>query len=205
MGRQLWSNRPTQRLFTFRNMILGLRMASLLGSGPAGIPTRDFFLRALGLDLVLALESASLADLAGDGTTGATTGSTTTFVLTTAITSPTVESSSTATTSIMRVDFMAERPGEDLAEPHMALLGITRLVCTLARSAALVTEVSQGRIPSADGRASAEVFMVAAFTVAEASTPGEATGNSGSSRSHKLLSNTFIRRTRLCCTLQIGN
>jgi hypothetical protein len=122
----------------------------------------------------------------------------------------------------MQVDFMAERPGEDSAEPHTALLGITRLVCTLVRSVALITAVWLGRTPSAAGRASAEVSTAeAGFMVAEASTVVEVGGSKGSSRTgevaqqhlhkeNKIMQHITVQRfsasqvLRLKTTLAIG-
>src|SRR6266851_597293 len=92
----------------FRNMIPGSCMESLSESGRAGIHIRDSILPDLELLLASALESAISAALAGAGTTGIPTGVTEVLSTTTTPTSPTVESSSIATTSITPADFMAE-------------------------------------------------------------------------------------------------
>src|SRR3984893_18921825 len=80
-------------------------MDSPLGSGRAGIRIGDSFLPVRELCVGGALESASMAGLVGDGTTGDLTGITTVSFTTTTHTSPTAEFSSTATTSITPADF----------------------------------------------------------------------------------------------------
>src|SRR3989442_6643399 len=78
-------------------------MESLSGSGQAGIGIRDCTLQVRVLRLVSALASASLAGLAGVGTTGGLIGITTVSFSIITATSPAAESSSIATTLIARV------------------------------------------------------------------------------------------------------
>src|SRR5207244_11270389 len=78
-------------------------MESLSGSGHAGICIRDCTLQVRVLRLVSALASASLAGLAGVGTTGDLIGITTVSFSIITATSPTAVSSSIATTLIARV------------------------------------------------------------------------------------------------------
>src|SRR2546421_5633755 len=78
-------------------------MESLSGSGQAGIGIRDCTLQVRVLRLVSALASASLAGLAGVGTTGDLIGITTVSFSIITATSPTAVSSSIVTTSIARV------------------------------------------------------------------------------------------------------
>ena len=77
------------------------------GFGEAGIGIRGFSLTVPGSHLASALESDSLAVLAGDGVTGATIGITTGSSSITASISPTAGSLPIATTSIAQADFMA--------------------------------------------------------------------------------------------------
>src|SRR5437899_13087943 len=91
------------RLFTCWSTILRSCMESLSGSGQAGIVILDCTLQVRVLRLVSALASASLAGLAGVGTTGDLIGITTVSFSIITATSPTAESSSIATTLIARV------------------------------------------------------------------------------------------------------
>src|SRR5580692_2368780 len=75
-------------------------------SGRVGIRIQGCSLAVRGLHLASALGSASLAGLAGAGTTGATIGITTGLFSTTTPTSPIAEFLSIATTSIAAADFM---------------------------------------------------------------------------------------------------
>src|SRR3977135_4083572 len=140
-------------------------MDSPSGSGRAGIRIRDSSLLVRELRLGWALESASMAGLVGDGTTGDLTGITTVSFTTTTPISPTAEFSSTATTSITRedfagaVDFTAALPAVG-ALPHrrMELPRHTRsLATTRARSADLIMGEQQEASPLAGNRASVEV------------------------------------------------
>src|SRR6202790_3662094 len=106
-------------------MIHGLRMESPSGFGQAGSGIRDCSLRARASRLGWALESAILADLVGDGTTGHRTGITTMSFITTTLMCPPAESSlittpsiASARTAIMVADFMVEADfrAEALAE-----------------------------------------------------------------------------------------
>ena len=123
--------------------------------------------------MALALVSASLAVLAGAGTTGDTIGTTTTFVSITTITSPTAEFSPTVTTSITPVvfmelaDFMAEREGS-----HR----MRRPALIPAPSAALITGERQEVSLLAGSQALAEDFMAVASTAAAVSMAAD-TGN----------------------------
>jgi enterochelin esterase-like enzyme len=121
--------------------------------------------------LALALVSASLAVLAGAGTTGDTIGTTTTFVSITTITSPTAEFSSIVTTSpvvfMELADFMAEREGS-----HR----MRRPALIPAPSAALITGERQEVSLLAGSQALAEDFMAAASTAAAVSMAAD-TGN----------------------------
>src|ERR1700756_313596 len=87
------------------SMILGLSMESLSASGPAGTGIPDCTSRGQGSHGAWALESVSLAGLAGDGATGDTTGITTASFSTTTVTNPTAESSTIASTSTTQADF----------------------------------------------------------------------------------------------------
>src|SRR6267143_150431 len=102
-------------------MTLGLCMESLSGPGRAGTPIRDSFLLVLESRLGWALESDSMAGLAGDGTTGDQTGITTMSFTTTTRTSLTAEFSSTVTTSIAREDFAEEVDFEAVVDFTAAL------------------------------------------------------------------------------------
>src|SRR6266852_106148 len=77
-------------------------MESRSGSGRDGIGIRDCTLPDRELGLVSALASASLAALAGDGTTGDMIGITTASLSATTATFPTAESSPITTPSITR-------------------------------------------------------------------------------------------------------
>ena len=81
-------------------------MESPSESGRDGIPILDSTLAARESRLASALESASLADLAGGGDTGDTTGVVMEFSSTTTATFPTAEFSPIATASIAPEDFM---------------------------------------------------------------------------------------------------
>src|ERR1700730_15044130 len=96
-------------------MTPGSCMESQSGSGPAGIGSQGCTLLGRELRLAWALASASLAAMAGDGTTGDTIGVATESCSTITPTSPTAESSPITTrsitrvqTSIMAADFMGE-------------------------------------------------------------------------------------------------
>src|SRR5580704_1344615 len=96
-------------------MTPGSCMESQSGSGQAGIGIQGCTLPDRELRLAWALASASLAAMAGDGTTGDTIGVATESSSTTTPTSPTAESSPITTrsitrvqTSIMAADFMGE-------------------------------------------------------------------------------------------------
>ena len=151
-------------------------------SGRAGIRILDSTLAARESRLASVLESASLADLAGDGDTGATTGVVMEFSSTTTAMFPAAEFSSIATTSIARVDFteavgfmapvvfMAETP-EALAAANMDLpRHMASLVPTQARSAGLITEELREDFLHVGSPASA----VASMEEVEASTEPEA-------------------------------
>src|SRR5438132_4997780 len=86
-------------------------MESLSGFGQAGIGIRDCTLQVRVLRLVSALASASLAGLAGVGTTGDLIGITTVSFSIITATSPTAESSSIATTLIALVRAAASMAG----------------------------------------------------------------------------------------------
>src|SRR5690349_20166139 len=156
-------------------------MDSLSGSGQAGIGIRDSTLQVRVLRLASALALASLAGLAGVGTTGDLIGITTVYFSITTATYPTAESSSIVTTLIARAraaGFMAEpasaagalRGVGVLVEPQsrsIRLRHMPSLVPILARSAALIMEEPPEAFPHAGSRASVEVSTAAeAFTVA---------------------------------------
>src|SRR4029077_17612357 len=160
-------------------MILGSSTENPSGSGPAGIRIRGYSWPARGLRLASALELASLADSAGDGTIGDTIGITTTFVSTITTTSPTAECSQIATSSVTPADFteladfMADKP-EDSPAASMDLRHHTAsLEFIPAHSAALIMAESPEASRLAGSRASVEVstavevsMEAAAFTEA---------------------------------------
>src|SRR2546430_3193878 len=90
-------------------------MESLAGPGQAGIGIRDCTLQVRVLRLVSALASATLAGLAGVGTTGDLIGITTVSFSIITATSPTAESSSIATTLIARVRAAGSMAGAGFA------------------------------------------------------------------------------------------
>jgi hypothetical protein len=163
-------------------------MESLSGFGQAGIRILDCFLPVRELGLGWALESASMADLAGDGITGDLTGTTTMSFTTTTHTYLTAEFSSIATTSITPADFMAgdftvaRRPADEVsARRSMDSRHHTPSRARIpAHLAALITEEQQEASPLAGNRASVEVSMeVEVSTEAEAVTEEVVvTGNS---------------------------
>ena len=74
--------------------------------------------------------------------------------------------------------FHGGAPAREFGGASHGFAGHNQAVCTLARSAVLITAVSRGRTPSAGGRVSAEVSMPAVgFMVAEASTAVEVAGS----------------------------
>ena len=107
--------------------------------------------------MVLPSELASLADLAGDGDTGATTGTTTGSCLTTAPTPRIAESSLIAITLIAPVDFMAVALAAVEVSAHRGM--DSRLARIPERSAASIMEELPEASRLADSPASAEVFM----------------------------------------------
>ena len=147
-------------------MILGLCMESPLGSGQAGIHIQDYFLRARELRLASALESASLEDMAGVGTTGDMTGITMASFTTTTRTSPTAGYSSIAIRSIAPADFTVAPPQEDSGTPSMGSRHRTRRLEPIpAPSAVLITEEWREVFPLAGGRALAEALVVVSTEV----------------------------------------
>src|ERR1700688_2528104 len=130
-------------------MILGSFMENLSGSGPAGIRIRDCFLPVRESRLVLALELASLAVLAGDGDIGDMIGTTTAFFSTATPTYPTAESLPIATTSIGPVDSMAAVLLSTALRPPIPSQAPTR-----ARSVDLIMEEPRGAFPRAGSPAS---------------------------------------------------
>jgi hypothetical protein len=168
-------------------------MESPLGSGRAGIRIQDFFLPVRELRLGWASESASMAGMVGDGTTGDLTGITTVSFTTTTHTSPTAEFSSTATTSITPADF---EEGMDftaevdftavlraaVVSPHRSMDSrhcTPSPATTRARSADLIMEEQQEGSPLADRRALLEVSTEAEdFTVVAVVTVAVVTGKS---------------------------
>src|SRR5690349_19961820 len=167
-------------------------MDSLSGSGQAGIGIRDSTLQVRVLRLASALASASLAGLAGAGTTGDLIGITTVYFSSTTATYPTAESSSIVTTLIARVraaGFMAEpasaagalRGVGVLVEPQSRSIRLRHRMTSprpiLARSAALIMEEPPAAFPHAGSRASVEASIEAgAFTVAALVTVAEDSG-----------------------------
>jgi hypothetical protein len=118
------------------------------------------------LRLASALESASLADLAGDGNTGDTIGITMGSSSTTAPISLTAECSSVATTSIAPAGSrVVASPGTEVS-PHRATA--SRPAPTPAHSAASIMEESQEAFLFEGSRASVEVSEAEVFTEAEA-------------------------------------
>src|ERR1700733_7520180 len=157
-------------------------------SGRAGIRILDSTLAVRESRLASALESASLAGLAGAGDTGATTGVGMEFSSTTTATFPTAEFSSIATISIPPADFMeagdfteavafivpvvfmAETPEASAAADMDLPRHIASLVSTQAHSAASITEESRGAFPLAGSPALAEASTEAADSMEEAVT-----------------------------------
>src|SRR5947208_4443642 len=145
-------------------------MESLSGSGQAGIGIRDCTLQVRVLRLVSALASASLAGLAGVGTTGDLIGITTVSFSIITATSPTAVSSSIATTLIAHVRAAGSMAGPVFAAG--ARRGVGGLVeaqsrssrlqrrtaqppAIRARSAALIMGARRRAFPLADSRDSA--------------------------------------------------
>src|SRR6266404_136293 len=146
-------------------MTPGSCMENPSGCGQAGIRIRACSLPVRGSRLALALESASLAGSAGDGTTGDTTGITTVSCSTTTTTYPTAESSRTATTSITPVDLTeadctVAGPKEDSPAASMLLQHHTaKLVRIPVLSVVLIMEESRGDSPLAGSPALVEASM----------------------------------------------
>jgi hypothetical protein len=127
--------------------------------------------------LVWDLESASLEDMAGDGTTGDLIGITTMSVSTTTTTSPTAEFSPIATISITAADFMvaALQADEVSARRSMASRHHTpSQVHIPAHSAALIMEELPEAFPHAGSRASVEATEVEASMEVAVSMEAEA-------------------------------
>jgi hypothetical protein len=158
-------------------------MERLSESGRDGIRIPDFTLAARELLLAWALESASLADLAGAGDIGDTIGVVMEFFSTTTGMSPTAEFSLITTTLTAPADFMAVAftvtQGEDSAGASMDFpLHTAKLEPILAPSAVSIMEEPREAFPLAANRASVEVpTEVAAFMGAEA-TVAVGTGDS---------------------------
>lgn len=150
-----------------------------MGSGRDGIRIPGSTSAVRELHSALALASAFLADSAGAGVTGDTIGTTESCTTITA-TYPTAESSSTVTTSIAPVGFMAQPDFTAAARGSTALaqgsMDSRRRMRSpgpiLARSAALITEEPPEDFPLAGSRASGvsmvEVSEAEVFTEAEA-------------------------------------
>src|SRR5579864_6179880 len=157
-------------------MILGSSMEHPLGSGLAGIGIPDCTLRGQVSHGASALESVSLAVLAGDGDTGDTIGTTGSCSTTTA-TYPAAEFSPIASTSITPgdsmepTDFTAER--EDSRVTSMDSHRMPRAALIRERSAASIMGQTQEASPPAVSQASVEGFMGA-----EVSTAAAVTGDS---------------------------
>src|SRR5580692_2735472 len=157
-------------------------------SGRDGIRILDSTLAARESRLASALESASLAGLAGGGDTGDTTGVVMEFSSTTTATFPTAEFSSIATTSIAPEDFMeagdfteavgfmapvvfmAETPEASGAASMDSRRHMVSLVPTQAHSADLIMEELREDFLLGGSLASA----VASMEEAEVSTEAEA-------------------------------
>ena len=129
-------------------------MERLLESGPAGTGIPDCTSRGQVSPGAWALESVSLAGLAGDGGTGDTIG-TTGSCLTTTDTYLTAESSPIAA-SIMAADFTVEER-EDLRAASMDSHRMAKPGPTPAPSVALIMEEPPIAFPRAGSRASVEV------------------------------------------------
>jgi hypothetical protein len=144
-------------------------MENQSGCGRAGIHTQDYSLPVRELLLASALESVSLVDLAGVGTTGATIGITTASFTTTTPTYLTAGCSSIATTSIAPVDFMVVAFPAAEASRHLG----TALRRHMPRPA-LIPEPSAVSImeewPEDSRLAGSRVLAEAFMEVAEAST-----------------------------------
>ena len=176
-------------------------MESLSGPGQAGIGIRDCTLPDRVSHLVSALESASLAALAGVGTTGDMIGIATVSSTTTTPISPTAESLLITTpsitpagTSITVEDFKAgvrlevrrsmdQHRSTDSQRRNMdPWRRMSSLVVIPARSGALITGVSLEDSRLAGSRASVEVSTEEAVSMVaevEAFTVAEAAGNLG--------------------------
>jgi len=161
----------------FLNMILGSSTEHPLASGRGGIRIRDFILGFRESRLVLVLELASLAGLAGDGDTEDTIGITTTSCSITTGMYPIAGFSPIATTSIAPVDFT--EPTDFMAKVSAASeVSARRNMDSPARiperSVASIVEEFQEAFLLADSRASVEVstaeVSVEASTAAEADT-----------------------------------
>ncbi len=154
------------------------------GSGPAGIRIQDSSLPVRELHLASALELASLAGLAGAGTTGDTIGITTESFITTTPTSPTAEFSSIVTTSIAPVDSMAQPDFTAAAlastalQPRMDSPHLTPGPGTIPEhSVALTMEEQPEAFPHAGSRASVEVPTEAEASTVVVVTAAAVTGN----------------------------
>src|SRR5438105_15685806 len=99
-------------------------MESLSGSGQAGIGIRDCTLQARVLRLVSALASASLAGLAGVGTTGDLIGITTVFFSLFTAPSPTAPSPSIPATLIAPVRAAGSKAVPALPASAPAVVGV---------------------------------------------------------------------------------
>src|ERR1700675_5067696 len=153
------------------SMIPGSSMERPSGSGPAGSGIPDCTSRGQALPGAWALESVSLAGLAGDGDTGDTIG-TTGSCLTTTATYLTAEFSPIAA-SITPADFtVAER--EDLRVASMDSHRMAKPGPTPVPSVALIMEEPLIAFPRAGSRAS-----VGGSTEAEASMAGGGRGAGG--------------------------
>jgi hypothetical protein len=164
-----------------------------------GIPDCTWKARAWRGDSVL--ESASLADSAGDGVTGDSTGITTTSFSIITVTYLTAEFSQIASTStreadfVEQTDFTVEAHEDSLAASMDSPRHTLRVVCIPAHSAALIMEEQPGAFLHAASPASVVVSAEARdFMAAEASTAEAVTGNSFSIRQSKLK----IWRKKLC-------
>src|SRR5882672_6755252 len=176
-------------------MTHGWPSESRSGFGQVGIGIQGCTLPDPELRLVSALESATLADLAGAGTTGTLTGGTALSFTTTTPMYPTVESSSIATasigdarTSITPADFTVEIRGSMGPDRSMGLrlrnMGLPHHIPSpaiiLVHSAVLTMAESPEDSPLAGNRVSAEdSAAVAASTVGEAFTVEAVIGEGG--------------------------
>src|ERR1700751_4785652 len=159
-------------------MILGWSMVVLSVCGPAGIGIRDCIWRDLESRLASVLEMASLAGSVGAGTTGDMTGIITTFASTTATTSPTAESLSTVTTSIMPVDFTAAIRVSTAHRSKDSQERMPRAGHTLERLAALTMVGRHEDFQHVDSPASVGDSMAVVSTGAVAFMAAADTGNS---------------------------